>query len=366
MHIKRLSLYDFRNFVQLDLDLDAGMNLFVGANAQGKTNLLEACHLLATARSHRLAKDSEMIRWQQKSYYVAASVSTNLGIRTLQLHYDPAEGKKVHLDAKLQPRLLDLIGNLKLVFFAPEHLSIVKGDPGGRRRFLDMLLSSLHRKYLYDLSQYGKVLREKSNLLREEKPDLDLLSVLNLQLAQLGSSLMQRRIEAIEQLKPLAARYHEKLNSNERLTLSYESRIGYDIPPKTSHLRDSLEHLLRLRQGEELRRHICLVGPQRDDIKIILNGEEAKRFASQGQQRSIVLALKIAEAHYIEQIGDERPLLILDDLFSELDPGRQSNLMANLVEFGQSLISATHLPPLLSHIEKRIYTVQQGMVRIQP
>lgn len=362
MLIRHLSLHNFRNYLHLELDLDPKLNLFIGTNAQGKTNLLEACHLLATARSHRSAKDSELIQWEQQAYHLGAELKTRHGTEHLSLHYDPRQGKKVQVNGVLQPRLLDLIGHLKLVLFAPEHLSLVKGDPGQRRRFLDILLSQLYHKYLHQLSQYQRLLKEKSNLLKTPAPDLGLIQVYNQQLAELGASLIQRRALAVERLTPLAHQYHQQLQPQEELRIAYQCQIELEPPFELQRIRDGLELLLQRKQDEELRRRMCVVGLQRDDLVIELNGEDARKYASQGQQRSIVLALKIAEAHFMDAISDERPVLVLDDLFSELDMNRQARLLQLLHNFGQTLISAVHLPPILHSQQKRIFQVQAGKI----
>ncbi|MCL2497217.1 MAG: DNA replication and repair protein RecF, partial [Symbiobacteriaceae bacterium] len=182
MQLKSLSLHTFRNYNHLELHLHPQMNLFIGKNGQGKTNILEACHLLATARSHRGAKDSELVKWGEREYHLGAQIVTRYGSQTINLHYNPQQGRKGQVNGSWLPRLLDLIGNLKLVFFAPEHLSLVKGDPGQRRRFLDILFSQLSKQYLYNLSQYNRVLREKNTLLKSEPREYQLLEVYNQQL----------------------------------------------------------------------------------------------------------------------------------------------------------------------------------------
>ena len=364
MYIRHLSLHNYRNYVHLELDLDPRLNLFLGANAQGKTNLLEACHLLATARSHRTQRDNELVQWEQQGYHISAEVKIRHGTEHLSLRYDPQQGKKAQINGVLQPRLLDFVGQMKVVLFAPEHLSLVKGDPGQRRRFLDILLSQLYTRYLYELSQYQRVLREKGNLLKTPLPENTLLDVYNAQLAELGASLMRKRAEAVDVIAPLAMMYHKQLHPAECLKIRYQSQIELEAPYTQARVRDNLLQLMEAKRSEELRRRFCVVGLQRDDLDITLNGEDAKRFASQGQQRSIVLALKVAEAHYMDNVSMDRPILILDDLFSELDNDRQVHLLSLLQDFGQTLISAVSLPPVLHSKAKRIYRVQEGKVNL--
>ena len=364
MYIRHLSLHNYRNYVHLELDLDPRLNLFLGANAQGKTNLLEACHLLATARSHRTQRDNELVQWEQQGYHISAEVKIRHGTEHLSLRYDPQQGKKAQINGVLQPRLLDFVGQMKVVLFAPEHLSLVKGDPGQRRRFLDILLSQLYTRYLYELSQYQRVLREKGNLLKTPLPENTLLDVYNAQLAELGASLMRKRAEAVDVIAPLAMMYHKQLHPAECLKIRYQSQIELEAPYTQARVRDNLLQLMEAKRSEELRRRFCVVGLQRDDLDITLNGEDAKRFASQGQQRSIVLALKVAEAHYMDNVSMDRPILILDDLFSELDNDRQAHLLSLLQDFGQTLISAVSLPPVLHSKAKRIYRVQEGKVNL--
>ena len=364
MWLSRLSLHNYRNYLQLELDLQPGLNLFIGSNAQGKTNLLEACHVLATARSHRTSREMEMIRWEQQSFHIGAIIHTRHGTRHLDLRYDAHKSKQVQIDGVRMPRLFDLIGQLNVVFFAPEHLALVKADPSQRRRFIDILLSQLYHKYLYQLSQYQKLLRSKSELLKTATPDLELLQVFNIQLAELGAAIILRRIMAVQTLNSLAARYHLELHPEEHLQLSYQNQLAdyNNNNIREDKIASDLLALFAQKQSDELRRRICLVGPHRDDILFSLNGEDARKFASQGQQRSIVLALKVAEAHFMDQISGERPLLILDDLFSELDPERQLRLINLLQNFGQTLISAVQLPSLFHTQEKSIFQVKEGRV----
>ncbi len=362
MHLKSLSLRSFRNYGALEVNLDPQLNIFVGHNAQGKTNLLEACYLLATTRSHRTHRDEEMIRWGEDFYHIKADVKKRLGIMHLELHYGATIGRITKVNGITQQRSSDFVGHFNVVLFAPEHLELVKGEPALRRRFLDMAIGQINRPYLHQLSQYNKLLQQKNNLLRGSDPvDLDLLHIYNQQLADLGSRLTIKRDQVIKRLTPLTRAAHEQISGHEQLELSYQANAGQ--PSSLETLRQEYEQLLKARQPDELRRRQSLVGPHRDDLRLTIDGIDLRHYGSQGQQRSAVLSLKMAETSLMAQETGEHPVLILDDVLSELDPLRQEKLLSMVTGLTQTLISSTDHPPLLSGRRVKSFLVKAGSVK---
>lgn len=362
MYLRTLSLRSFRNYSALELQLDPQLNVLVGNNAQGKTNLLEACYLLATTRSHRTHRDEEMIRWGDDFYHVKADIRKRLGNLHLELHYGVSMGRIAKVNGITQQRSSDFVGHLNVVLFAPEHLELVKGEPALRRRFLDMAIGQINRPYLHQLAQYNKLLQQKNNLLKGTEPlNLDLLSIYNQQLADLGSRLTIKRDQVIKRLIPLARTAHEKISGQERLEISYQASAGQPLTLES--LRKEYEQLLIARQADEIRRRQSLIGPHRDDLRLAIDDVDLRHYGSQGQQRSAVLSLKMAETALMAQETGENPVLILDDVLSELDPLRQEQLLSMVNGLTQTLISSTDHPPLLAGRRVKSFLVKSGSVK---
>ncbi len=342
--------------------MDPQLNIFVGNNAQGKTNLLEACYLLATTRSHRTHRDEEMIRWGDEFYHIKADVKKRLGNMHLELHYGVSMGRITKVNGIAQQRSSDFVGHLNVVLFAPEHLELVKGEPSLRRRFLDMAIGQINRPYLHHLSQYNKLLQQKNNLLKGIDPvNLDLLTIYNQQLADLGSRITIKRDQVVKRLIPLTRAAHEKISGHEQLELSYHASAG--SPSTLDSLRQEFEQTLITKQPDEIRRRQSLVGPHRDDLRFSINGIDLRHYGSQGQQRSAVLSLKMGETTLMSQETGENPVLILDDVLSELDPLRQEQLLSMVNGLTQTMISSTDHPPLLAGRQIKSFQVRSGSVK---
>lgn len=359
MKLLQLSLINFRNYQHLETEFHGGVNLFIGANAQGKTNLLEACHLLSTGRSHRTFRDFEMIKWEKESYHIKGLVQKRSGNDLLELHVNRQGKKIVKINGQNQSKLASLLGRLNVVFFAPEHLELVKGDPSIRRRFLDMAISQISPSYLHNLSQYLRILQQKNALLKEDKPDLALLDIYQRQIAEHSHLLIKKRIETIKVLERFATVKQKELNKQENLEIVYKSSFKSE---DDTYLIEDLYDQIKKREKDELSRRSSLFGPHRDDFIISINKQNSRFFASQGQQRSIVLSLKMSEAMLIEKETNEKPVIILDDVLSELDRERQQLLIGSLQSFSQTFISSTYLPPILSELQGYVFHVENGTV----
>lgn len=333
MRLLRLELRNYRNYARLDFEPAPGLNLLLGANGQGKTNLLEAIALLALASSPRTQRISELVgplagearlrgEVERKGRKAEILVSVQVA----------AEGGRRRISVDGQPRrALDLPGVCRVTLFWPEDLELIKGGPEQRRRLLNQVLVQTRPGYAHALSRYARVLEQRNSLLRQvaegEQP-ASALDVWDFELARLGGELVEARRLAVEALAPLAARNHAPLSGGEALELEY---LG---PPV-----DLLEALGKARR-EDLRRGVSTVGPHRDDLLILLEGKEARAYASQGQQRTAVVSLKLAEAEVVAGLTGEQPILLLDDVLSELDPVRRRALLGRLEGPGQVIVTS--------------------------
>jgi len=361
MKLKHLSLVTFRNYMTLEIDFDPGVNLLIGSNAQGKTNLLEACHLLATGRSHRTSRDQEMILWQEEGYHIKGLVQKKATSEMLELHVNRQGKKIVRINGMLQPKLASLLGQLNVVFFAPEHLELVKGDPSIRRRFLDIAISQISHSYLHHLGQYYQILHQKNALLKQDHPDLALLQIYSQQLAEHGGAMILKRKQILNQLEQDAAVHQKALNQQEVLRLSYQGSLPNEMAD--SLISENLYLQMLEKEKDELFRRTSLIGPHRDDFSVYLNEKSVRHYGSQGQQRSVVLALKLAEAQLMEATTGEKPIIVLDDVLSELDADRQHHLIQALKTMGQTFISSTVLPPVLSGLQSKVIRIREGRIQ---
>ncbi|MFZ9270837.1 MAG: DNA replication/repair protein RecF [Prochlorococcaceae cyanobacterium] len=340
-----MELLRFRNIGALDLTLDAPRLLVLGRNGEGKSNLLEAVELLGSLRSHRAGHDRDLIQQGEAS---ARLVGTTARGDDLKLELRRSGGRQAARNGKPLERQHELLGSLRCVGFSALDLELVRGEPALRRHWLDRVVLQLEPVYSELLSRHGRLLRQRSLLLRRPPEPAalgDLLDAFDAQLALVGTRLHRRRQRALARLEPLAARWHERLSDGlEQLQLQYRSGSQ---PPTDDDSEaawcQSLAEQLRNQREQELRLGQCSVGPQRDEIELRLQGQLARRFGSAGQQRTLVLALKLAELELVQQVVGEPPVLLLDDVLAELDPGRQQLLLEAVGEGHQCLVSATHL-----------------------
>ena len=340
--------------------------LFVGQNAQGKTNLLEAIYVLSLTKSHRTSKEKELIAWGADATFLSAEIERNLGKCTLEFQIRQ-NGKKAKLNGLEQRKLSSYVGTLNAVLFAPEDLEIVKGSPATRRRFLDMEIAQVEPTYLYDLNQYNKVLQQRNHLLRDgfgKSPEL--LAVWDTQLAEFGSKIMRKRQHFIGKLQKWAEQIHSGItNGLEALKIHYLP--SFELPDEEAQDSILFERFMVKLAGvkeQELRRGVSLIGPHRDDLSFDINGKDAQSFGSQGQQRTTALSLKLAEIELIHEEVGEYPILLLDDVLSELDQTRQTQLIETFQGKVQTFITTTGVESVdLSKIhDPAIYYVSNGTV----
>jgi DNA replication and repair protein RecF len=345
MRIRELQIINFRNIRFLRGEFAPGLNLVYGSNAQGKTNILEAIYLLVTGRSFRTTMDREMIPWIRDGYeatVIRACVDKKSYDERFLLTFSQSE-KHVFLNGNPLSRLGELVGRINAVLFTPSDLQLVSGSPGLRRRFLDIEISQVSRPYLHHLQRYDLALRQRNALLKQhqKRPSLkNELVAWDHQLAEHGSELFRARSEMIEKLSRSSAGLYSRI-SGQREVL----RLRYDHSPRQieagANPFEGLLSALRNAQDDDIRRGATSVGPHRDDFAFLIDDREARDFGSQGQQRSCVLAVKLAELHIMQQATGEMPLLMLDDLMSELDDSRKRALLEILDPATQVFITAT-------------------------
>jgi DNA replication and repair protein RecF len=377
VRLNHLSLTNFRNYSRLELSLPARLSLFQGSNAQGKTNLLESIHLLATARSPRAAAERELINWlalQSALPYARLAAEISDGQRTdrlelvLELNGNGGAGPIIRKQVRINgvaKRSLDLIGRLRVVLFLPEDVSLVAGSPGERRRYLDIALCQIDPVYCRSLTDYNKALQQRNALLkrlRDEGGDAGQLAFWDDQLAAHGGQVLVRRGQAVEALDAIARQRHRELSGGaEWLKLTYlPSPV---LPSATPHEAAELfAARLKTTRSRDIAAGASLSGPHRDDLTFLAEERDLRAYGSRGQQRTAALALKLAEVQLMRDVTGESPLLLLDDVMSELDEVRRHALRDALEGVDQALVTTTDWedfsPELLAHAHR--YRVEAG------
>jgi DNA replication and repair protein RecF len=388
MYLKTLRLKQFRNYHDQQVEFAAPKTILVGDNAQGKSNLLEAVELLATLRSHRALRDRELVLDGEPVGQIAATLERNLAPVDLTLTLRSNGRRTVSLNGETLRRQLDFLGVLNAVQFSSLDLELVRGSPGERRDWLDTLLTQLEPVYAYILQQYNTVLRQRNALLKQQRlddavhdptatpfdfealsqPDSDnvtQLAIWDAQLAAIGSRVIRRRARVLERLAPLAQVWHQAISSStEQLEIRYAPNVASEADDPVLIQQAFLEKLQR-RAVAEQHQGTTLVGPHRDEVEFIINQTPARQYGSQGQQRTLVLALKLAELKLIESVIGEPPLLLLDDVLAELDLNRQNKLLETIQDHFQTLITTTHLGSFDAEWLKssQILTVKAGRIQ---
>jgi DNA replication and repair protein RecF len=333
MHLAHLRLRDFRNYSRLDVDFSAGFHLLLGDNAQGKTNILEAIYLIATLRSFRGVGSAQMVRHGQKGYFVGARV-VGQGDHETKMYWSQKE-RSLSLDAQPVKKMTDYLGVLRTVVFCTEDLLLIKGPARGRRRFLDLLLSQTHPTYLPLLQRYAQVLRSRNALLRQSMVNPEAIEGFSHELVRAGQEIMRFRQELAPRLAPLVGEAYRQISSgSEELCLEYAPAVQGDFRVELTQSRDR-ERVYRS----------TVVGPHRDDLRVLLSGRPASQFGSEGQKRTATIAFKMAQAEYLSNIHGAPPVLLIDDIMGELDFKRRVGLLPLLERAqharGQVFMTAT-------------------------
>ena len=356
MVIKSLKLKNYRNYDLEQLNFDPATNILYGDNAQGKTNILEALYLSGTTKSHRGTKDRDLIQFGYEESHIETVVEKK-GLRfQIDMHLKKNSPKGIAIDKIPIRKASELFGIIYFVFFSPEDLNIIKEGPSGRRRFIDLELSQLDKIYLNNLSNYNRIINQRNSLLKDiygQKNLMETLDIWDMQLASYGTKILERRKEFIEQVNRIISDIHYKLTGNkEHISISYESSTG----------NLTLEQCLRKYRERDLKMKSTTVGPHRDDLCFTSDrGIDVRRFGSQGQQRTAALALKMSEIELVKQVTGDTPVLLLDDVLSELDKHRQNYLLDSIHDI-QTIITCTGLDEFVSNrfSINRIFHIKNG------
>lgn len=357
MIIKSLELADYRNYDSLSIQFDQGVNILYGDNAQGKTNVLEAVYLAATTKSHRGSKDKEIINFDKEEAHIRMYVEKDQAETRIDMHLRKAGTKGIAIDGQKIRKAADLLGLCNVVFFSPEDLGIIKNGPSERRRFVDMELCQLDSGYLHSLNSYNKIINQRNKLLKDMymSPGLaDTLSVWDKQLVRYGSEIIERRKRFTEQLNQIIINIHSSLSGGkEKLQILYEPEVEAA----------DFEKKMNLNRERDIRMKTSSVGPHRDDFIFLIDGVDARKFGSQGQQRTAALSLKLSEIELVKSIAHDNPVLLLDDVLSELDSARQQ-LLCNSIGDIQTIITCTGLDDFIHNRFQidRIFNVKEGKI----
>lgn len=357
MKIKSLKLKNFRNYDLLQVDFDEHTNIFYGDNAQGKTNVLESVYLTATSKSHRGTKDRDLIRFGAEESHIETVVEKNNVEYKIDMHLKKNSPKGIAINKIPIRRARELFGIINIVFFSPEDLNIIKNGPAERRRFLDLELSQLDKVYLSNLGNYNRVVNQRNKLLKEihyQEGLAETLDVWDIQLVEYGNKIIERRNFFIDQINVIIKEIHYKLTGGkEELRLIYEPSIG----------KASLESELKRNRARDLRMKSTSVGPHRDDICFKVGELDIRKFGSQGQQRTAALSLKLSEIELVKTLIHDTPILLLDDVLSELDKHRQNYLLDSINDI-QTLVTCTGVEEFVNHrfSINKIFHVQEGHV----
>lgn len=347
MKLTNLQLQNFRNYESVQLEFTDGVHVFIGENAQGKTNLMESIYALAMTKSHRTTNDKELIGWNKEFATIKGTVEKTATKTNLELQFSK-KGKIAKVNYLEQKRLSSYLGNLNVILFAPENLTLVKGSPQNRRKFVDMELGQMSSLYLYDLVEYNRVLKQRNTYLKQlaikkKQPD-EYLEVLSEMLSELASKIVFHRLDFMKQLEALAIPIHDQLSlGREKFSVSYQATIPLEDGLTPSQMKEIYINQFKKNQTREADQATTLIGPHRDDLIFYLNEIPVQTYGSQGQQRSTVLSLKLAEIELMKLSTGEYPLLLLDDVLSELDDDRQTHLIKAIENKVQTFITTTSL-----------------------
>lgn len=366
MNLKHLTLKHYRNYAAVDASFSPSINVLIGENAQGKTNLLEAIYVLALARSHRTNNDKELIQFGSEFAKVTGLVERRTGTLPLELVISQ-QGKKARVNHLEQAKLSQYLGHFNVILFAPEDLAIVKGSPAGRRRFIDMEFGQMSPKYLYNLAQYKTMLKQRNAYLKQlrfhQAKDLVYLDVLTDQLAAFGAEIIVTRAALLDDMAKFAAQVHSDITTaHEQLTFKYQTQVEPDARHDDEQAYEALSESFKKYRAREIDQGTTLVGPHRDDVSFIVNERDVASFGSQGQQRTTALAVKLAEIELMHHQTGEYPVLLLDDVLSELDDMRQTHLLRAIQNKVQTFLTTPSLDGVAKEMidQPTVFEVHQG------
>lgn len=379
MFLQHLHLHNFRNYQSQSVAFSAPKTILLGDNAQGKSNLLEAVELLATLKSHRTSRDRDLVKEGATVGNIKAQLQKDIGPSELNLVLRKAGRRTVIANGETLKRQQDFLGNLNAVQFSSLDLDLVRGGPGERRTWIDTLLTQLEPVYAYILQQYNQVLKQRNAFIKQHTAEEDSgpldptqMALWDAQLATAGTRVIRRRSRGLHRLIPIAQSWHQAISGDaEKLIIQYQPNVLLEqesttlepaTPDDPAAVQQAFLEKIKSRAVAEYHQRTSLVGPHRDDIDFSINQTPARQYGSQGQQRTLVLALKLAELELIEAVIGEPPLLLLDDVLAELDLKRQNQLLETIEDRFQTIITTTHLGAFDARWlkESQILTVHEG------
>jgi DNA replication and repair protein RecF len=365
--ISRLKLNNFRNYDKLEIELHDKLNIFIGNNAQGKTNILESIYLTGFGKSFRTNKDKDLIKLGREIASVKVVGEKRYGDISIEIRLWNNKKKEIKTNGISLSKLSEILGNVNIVIFSPEDLKLVKEGPSERRRFIDREISHINKKYYHDIMSYNRVLYQRNNLLKKinyNKKLIKTVDIWNEKLAEFGTEVMLKRREFIKKINSLSRLMHRKItDGRENLEVRYISNIKIDEKDKYEEIYERFKTKLEKGQEKDIERGYTIAGPHKDDLGLYINEVDIRTFGSQGQQRTTALSLKLSEIEIVKGEIGEYPILLLDDVMSELDINRQKFLIKSLRNV-QTFITITEIPKLMVPLVKEgyIFKISNGNV----
>ena len=366
MYVKSIKLINFRNYRKIDIQLNSKLNVFLGDNAQGKTNLLESIYICSNGKSYRTNRDKELINLDKDKAYIGLEVQKEHFNKYIEVKFEKDKSKRIRVNKVELDKVSDLIGQLNVVIFSPEDLKLVKEGPSERRVFLDNEISQIKPKYRYNLSRYNKILIQRNNLLKiaqHDRKKLKIMDVWDTQLSSVGSEIILSRVDFLNKLSLISQDIHKKLTgNNEELVLKYVSSFKIKDMDKLE-VQSCFKRILENNIDKDIEKGTTEFGPHRDDIDIIIDGLSSRTFGSQGQQRTAALSLKLAEVELINMETGEYPVLLLDDVLSELDYNRRRYLVSTFKDIQTIITSTDDIDTSeLVNVDKSVFKIKRGNV----
>lgn len=368
MKVNELRLRNFRNYGKVDVQFSDGVNVLIGENAQGKTNLLEAIYVLALTKSHRANSNRDLISWDDKAADIWGLVQRSSGKTQLELTLS-SKGKRAKVNHIEQAKLSTYIGQLNVILFAPEDLKIVKGSPQIRRRFMDIEFGQMSNKYLYNMTQYRRILKQRNAYLRQlhfhKATDTIYLDVLSDQLAAYAAEIICQRVQLLGKLQKWSQKIHSAISQQrETLNFKYMTSLKKGELGSVEQIYQILLEKFKSNHEKEIRQGTSIFGPHRDDLRFIVNGKDVAQFGSQGQQRTAALATKLAEIDVMKEETREYPVLLLDDVLSELDEGRQTHLLTAIQDKVQTFLTTTSMSDVATGLihNPKMFHIKDGII----
>lgn len=367
MHIESIKLINYRNYDKLDIKLNNKLNIFIGDNAQGKTNLLESLYICAFGKSYRATKEKELIKIDKDKAYIGINVRREFADKFIEIKFEKNKTKRIRINRVEIDKISGLFGHLNVVLFSPEDLKLVKEGPSNRRMFLDTEISQIKPKYRYNINRYNKILKQRNNLLKSIQKNnnkLKTIEVWDMQLVEVGSEIIKNRIEFINRISEISKNIHKKITEGiEELKLEYMPSFDISCELDKNKIKDIFIKVLNRNLDKDIEKGTTEFGPHRDDIKIYINGLDAKIFGSQGQQRTAALSMKLAEVELVKSEIGEYPVLLLDDVLSELDIKRRKFLLWTFKNV-QTIITSTDDIEVdnIHNKDKKVFYVSKGNI----